>query len=68
MNEKEGMELYEKSKSIFSEAGFNLRKWSSNSAELLVKIAEEENRSNTSESVNRIGEAKEVTSILNPAN
>ena len=41
-NEIEGYELYEKTKSIILRAGMNIRKWRTNSPELMKMIEENE--------------------------
>ena len=67
-NEEKGLELYRKSKQIFQDAGFNLRKWTSNSKGLLDRIEKEEGDQFVERRDSRIGEIQKYSERLNPTN
>ena len=51
---EQGFELYQKAKQIMKDAGLNLRKWNSNSQELLERIRKAEDTTKSTNSVNNL--------------
>ena len=67
-NEEKGLELYIKSKQIFQDAGFNLRKCTSNAKGLLDMTEKEEGDQFVERRESLIGEIEKYSERLNPTN